>query len=337
MSVRISRLPFFAAVLVAPLAAACGGQDHTPRAGDGAGSAGGMPVAVTTVESGTVTQPVVDAAAAPANVSYADAESAFRGGRYSDATELFAGYTVAHPDNPWGHYMYGLSAWKSGEHGRAIEGFDEALRLDPKHRKSLLNSSRVLLETSRPREALERIERALAIEPLSSEGLRLLGRARHELGQIPEAIDAYQRAIALDDRDVWAMNNLGLIYIQQGRYEEALLPLARAVQLRGNAPVFHNNLGTALERTGHTSAARRAYTSALEADSTYAKASASLSRLGGPLDASVTDSTEGVDLAALSREFAGEIERWRDTTATDSTVVDQAVADQIVGDTSIRE
>ena len=73
----------------------------------------------------------------------------------------------------------------------ALDGFDEALRLDPDHRKSLLNSARVLLETGQPGQALERVERGLGLEPLSAEGLRLLGRARVELGQFDEAIDAY--------------------------------------------------------------------------------------------------------------------------------------------------
>jgi tetratricopeptide (TPR) repeat protein len=333
MSVTRTRLSGIA-VLIAPLALACGGQDR-PSGETPATSA--TPVAVATVESASVPQPVTDAAAAPANVSYVDAEAAYHGGRYAEAAELFTGYTATHPDNAWGHYMLGLSAWKSGDHERAMTGFDEALRLDPSHRKSLLNSGRVLLETSRPREALERIERALALEPLSSEGLRLLGRARHELGQIPEAIDAYQRAIALDDRDAWAMNNLGLIYIQQGRSEEAIPPLARAVQIRSNAPVFQNNLGTALEQSGYTAAARQAYTGALEADSTYAKASASLARLGGPADP-VTDSARTVDLGVLAREFQDRIQQWRDTTGSDSAgTADSAVVGEMARDTAVQE
>jgi len=140
---------------------------------------------------------------------------------------------------------------------------------------------------------------------------------------VAEAIDAYQRALAIDDRDVWSMNNLGLIYIQQGRSEEALPPLARAVELRGNAPVFQNNLGTALERSGHLESARRAYTAALAADSTYAKASASLARLGGaPAPA---DTTGTVDFAALSREFQAQVESWRGTGLAevgDTTIVE---------------
>jgi predicted Zn-dependent protease len=317
MSFRPSHLAILAAAL-APLTAGCG-DDQRP--------------VTTTISSSPATVAVVDSGSAPATgdvatpttapVSYADAEAAYTGRRYDEAVDLFAAYTRSNPDNPWGHYMSGLSSWKAGDPEQAIASFDEALRLDPQHRKSLLNSARVLLETSRPREALERIERAMSIEPLSGEGLRLLGRARYELKQIPEAIDAYQRAIALDERDGWAMNNLGLIYVQQDRSDAALPILARAVELRANSPVFQNNLGTALERTGHFAAAKKAYEAALAADSTYGKSAASLARV----TPHVESDTSTVDLAALVTEFQAEVERWRDsaverdsTAERDSTV-----------------
>ena len=328
MSSRITSLPIIAAALVAPIAAGCGGQDRAPSTTSQAGSVTATP-ASTTVESASLTPPVVDAAAA--TVSYTDAEKAYQGGRYEEATGLFAGYTSRHPENPWGFYMYGLSAWKSGDHDRAIEAFDEALKLDPNHRKSLLNSARVLLETEKPQEALDRIERVLSIDPASGEALRLQGRARSELGQVTEAIDAYQRAIALDDRDVWAMNNLGLIYIQQARSDEALGPLARAVELRSDAPVFQNNLGMALELSGHTSAARHAYASALEVDSAYAKAASSLTRLGGPVEDPVADSAQTVDLAVISQQFQAQVQQWKITSAasSDSAVVEEMVRDSV--------
>jgi predicted Zn-dependent protease len=244
--------------------------------------------------------------------SYADAERAFHRGRYEEAASMFEAYSESNPDNAWGQYMLGLSAWKTGDHTRALEAFDAVLRLEPTHRKSLLNSARVLLETSRPQDALDRVEQALAIEPLSGEGLRLKGRAHHALGQIPQAIDAYERAIALDDRDVWAMNNLGYLYIQQGRSDAALPPLARAVEIRSNVPVFQNNFGTALERSGHFVAARQAYEAALAADSTYAKAAVGLERVNA--HGAESDSST-VDAAALSREFQSEVEQWRTRSA----------------------
>ena len=323
MSFRPSYLIVLAAF--GPIAAGCGDAKRPVKTTVSSSSA-----TVAVVDSGnssSATTSTTPASVAP--VSYADAEAAYTGRKYDEAVDLFTGYTRANPENPWGHYMHGLSAWKAGDPEQAISSFDEALRLDPQHRKSLLNSARVLLETGRPREAQVRIERAMAIEPLSGEGLRLLGRARYELKQIPEAIDAYQRAIALDDRDSWAMNNLGLIHIQQDRNDVALPILARAVELRSSSPVYQNNLGTALERTGHFTAARQAYQAALQADSTYGKAAASLARVTPHIESD----TSTVDLAALATEFQTEVQRWRDSTveSSEAAVAQQdSVGDQIV-------
>ena len=312
MFVRTIHLAFLAAAFL-PIVAACG-DDKRPVTTTIPGNTTTPAVAAGT-DTGSSSGTITETTAATVPVSYVDAEAAYSARRYADAAELFASYTSSNPENPWGHYMHGLSAWKSGDDEQAMASFDEALRIDPQHRKSLLNSARVLLDTGRPREALERVERAMSIEPLSPEGLRLLGRARYELKQVPEAIDAYQRAIALDDRDVWAMNNLGLIYIQQDRSESALPLLARAVELRADSPVFQNNLGTALERSGHVAAAKKAYEAALAADSTYGKASASLARVT-PLAGSDTTT---VDLSVPIEEFKAEVERWQDVgTAADS-------------------
>jgi tetratricopeptide (TPR) repeat protein len=313
------QIPHFSVLVAAallPLAAGCSDRGDRQTAGSATESAaaGSTTTAATgattaaTTPAGT-TGEKLHATAVPATIpSYTDAERAYHRGSYEEAAGMFQAYSEGNPDNAWGHYMLGLSAWKSGDDSLALEAFDAALRLVPTHRKSLFNSARVLLETGRAQEALERVQQALAAEPLSGEGLRLLGRTKYELGRPDEAVDAYQRALALDDRDVWAMNNLGYIYIQSGRSTDALPPLARAVEIRGNVPVFQNNFGTALERSGHFTSATQAYQAALEADSTYAKAAVGLERV----KAHGTESdTSSVDVAALSREFEQEVEQWR--------------------------
>jgi predicted Zn-dependent protease len=325
MSRSMSRFTALAAVLV-PLAAGCSDGNRTTGSASTSTPATG---ATTTVSTGAATPSTAPGASTSAGEkrrsfavgtvvpSYADAERAFHRGRYEEAAGMFEAYSESEPDNAWGHYMLGLSSWKTGDHTRALEAFDAALRIEPSHRKSLLNSARVLLETSRPKDALNRIEQALAIEPLSGEGLRLMGRAHYELGEMDEAVDAYQRALALDDKDVWAMNNLGYLYIQQGRSDAALPPLARAVEIRGNVPVFQNNFATALERSGHLVAAREAYGKALEADSTYAKAAVGLERVTA--QGAVSD-TSAVDVPALAREFQAEIEQWRTRPVTGDSI-----------------
>jgi predicted Zn-dependent protease len=340
MSRPISRFTVLAAAVLVPLAAGCSDGNRTTGSASTSTPATG---ATTTVSTGAATPSTTPGSSTTAGEksrsfavgtvvpSYADAERAFHRGRYEEAAGMFQAYSESEPDNAWGHYMLGLSSWKTGDHTRALEAFDAALRIEPSHRKSLLNSARVLLETGRPQDALDRVERALAIEPLSGEGLRLKGRAHHELGQIAEAIDAYERALALDDRDVWAMNNLGYLYIQQGRSDAALLPLARAVEIRSNVPVFQNNFGTALERSGHFVAARGAYEAALQADSTYGKAAVGLARVNAH---GAESDTSSVDVATLSREFQAEVEQWRSRTVTaDSTQqVDSAQAGGMVRD-----
>jgi tetratricopeptide (TPR) repeat protein len=294
------RLAAIAPMLIG--AVAC--RDRQPAT---ATSAATVAATVDAAAPASLPESVAARAAAAAPVSYEDAESAYRAGNYGDAAELFAAYVESKPDNPWGRYMLGLSAWKAGDLARAEQAFDEALTLDPTHLKSMLNSTRVLIERGKPEQALERIDGAVELAPQSGEAFRVRGRVLADLGRNEEAIEAYQRAAALDEQDGWAMNNLGLLYIQLGRYSEALPPLARATELRPRSPVFQNNLGQALERLGHVSQAKQAYEAAIAADSGYVKAGIALTRV---TELSDSDGVAAVDLKALADEFRATVQQW---------------------------
>jgi Tfp pilus assembly protein PilF len=246
----------------------------------------------------------------PTDVSFKTAESAFEERRYAEATKMFEVYVQRRPENAWGHYMLGLSAWKSGDLELARSAFERAITLDPKHVKTLLNLSRVLLEQDRASDALVRVTAAVEIDPESAESHRMMGRVRSALRQSDAAIESYRVALSIEPNDGWSMNNMGLLLIQRERYEEALLPLARAVQLRPDAPVFQNNFGIALERTGHYVAAREAYCAALVADKSYVKASLSLARVEGRSD---DPTVEPVDVGTLAAEFEQERHLWKET------------------------
>ncbi|MDH3457389.1 MAG: tetratricopeptide repeat protein [Gemmatimonadota bacterium] len=239
-------------------------------------------------------------------VTFDQADQAFREKRYGDATELFGMYAEQKPDNAWGHYMLGLSAWKAGDPAVAEVAFNEALGRDPEHVKSVLGLSRVLIETGRAEEALEQIESAMLIDS-SSQVFRLEGRALDELGRLDEAVDAYLEAIVRDDTDVWALNNLGFLYIRDGRESAAIGPLARAVELAPDMAVFQNNLGVALERTGFAGSAIEAFRAALNADEAYEKALINLERVEGRgIDVDVM-----ADLTQIAAQFLDEVVSWR--------------------------
>ena len=211
--------------------------------------------------------------------TFADGKAAYGARNYSEAAAIFEGYTERRPDNAWGQYMLGLSAWKSGDLAKAERALEAALRLDPKHVKSLVNLSRVLIEQKRSDEALEKLTRAADIDPQSTEVQRLLGRTHLAQGRTDEAEDAYRRAIEVNELDAWSMNNLGLLLLESGRVDEAMPLFARAVELRNEVPAFHNNLGMALEHLGRYTDAATAYSGALTADPGYEKAQKNLSRV----------------------------------------------------------
>lgn len=244
----------------------------------------------------------------PREVTFEEAEAAYNERRYSDAVDLFTHYTERKSENPWGHYMLGLSAWKAGDYEIAEKAFNKSLELDPEHVKSWINLGRVLLDTERPGEAFAAIDEALALDPQSNAAYRLRGRAYYQMGQPQYAIDMYRKAIQFDDRDAWSMNNMALIFIEQGLFYDALPPLARALEIRSDIPVFHNNLGMALEHTGRFRAAEDAYASAVALDDSYDKAVDNLARVEEVREDLGYDP---VDFAALAQSFVEEISQWK--------------------------
>ena len=259
--------------------------------------------AVVTVPKSTDSGTVVPNVEIP-KVSLSDADLAYKDKRYAEATKLFSTYADQNPSNPWGHYMLGLSAWKSGELDLAETAFGHSLELDPKHVKALHNLARVNLEQGRPRDARDRLMEALEVDSSSGETYRLMGRVRSAMNQPNEAIAAYRVALAKNPTDVWSMNNMGLIMIQQGKNEEALGPLARAVQLDSTVAVFQNNLGIALEHTGRFVLATQAYKAAVGIDGGYTKAKLSLARVEGRVE---DPSMLPVELTTLAQAFDREI------------------------------
>lgn len=263
-----------ALVIAAYVFAACG--DRNPEQARASEPVTSSTESVPPVGTPTTAEPAI---VISGPVTFELADSAYRDRRYDDATTLFKAYTENRPSNPWGFYMLGLSAWKSGDRSEAVSAFTQALALDSTHMKSHLNLSRVLLEEGQPDSALTHIEAVIVLDSTSSEPVRLQGRAFEAQGKMDDAILAYQRAFQLDSTDVWALNNLGALYIRLERFQEAIEPLKVAVQLNDKVAVFHNNFGMALERTGQYRAAEDEYRAAVAIEGTYGKAVTNLQRV----------------------------------------------------------
>jgi tetratricopeptide (TPR) repeat protein len=232
--------------------------------------------------------------------SFGASESAYRAGKFAEAVAGFTAYTTKQPSNAWGHYMLGLSAWKSGDLTMAETELTRTVEIDSTHLKSWINLGRVLLDQKRPAAALEAVERAKEIDSTSTDVYRVLGRVKSDLGLPESAVDAYRKAISIDDKDVWSLNDLGLVLLQVSKPAEALGPLARAVALKPDVAVFHNNLGMALEHAGYFVAAGDQYKVAVGIDATHTRAAANLARVTGRADGA---GLAPLDLPAVVEKF----------------------------------
>ena len=298
-------------LLMACAVVGCSKRGESPKAKADAttpAATSGEPVAFKHVDGEGFAENAAAKVTTPA--SFADGEAAYQAKNYSDATKIFEEYTARRPENAWGHYMLGLSAWKSGDLAKSEHAFEVALRIDPKHVKSYINLSRVLIEQKRFDDAIAKLTSASEIDSESIEVPRLMARAYTAQNKIDEAVDAYRRAIVLNERDAWSLNNLGLLFLEQGFTEDAVPYLAKAIEVNPNVPAFHNNLGMALEHMGRFLGATEAYKGALAADPRYEKARQNLARVaavkGGP--------EEPFDLAALARGVDEERKVARDET-----------------------
>jgi len=266
-------------MLAALAAAGCSKHNESSVAKTGSPGSAAKPTESLATKGTAGEAPLAGALTTVTSGSFADGEVAYNAKKYGDATAIFDGYTARRPTNAWGYYMLGLSAWKSGDFEKSENAFDEALRLDPNHVKSLVNSSRLFIDQKRYDDAIARLTRAAEVDPESLEVSRLLARTYAEQGNTEEAIAAYQHVLDLNENDAWSQNNLGLLFFETERPGDALPHFTKAVELRKDVAMFHNNLGMALEHTGRFKAAAVAYSGALAADPGYEKARLNLARV----------------------------------------------------------
>src|SRR6266550_1231968 len=206
---RITLIPIAAFIL-----AACG--DKRPHTSD----ANAAEVSPVSSESASASAPTP---AVTGPVSFEDANTAFKAKRYDEAARLFATYTTAQPDNVWGHYMLGLSAWKAGDRDRAVEAFRRALEQDSTHVKSHLNLSLVLddhdvwslnnlavvyIDQGQFDQALGPLAHAIEIDSTVAAFQNNLGLALERTGHSTQSADAYKAALGIDSTYQKAAGNL---------------------------------------------------------------------------------------------------------------------------------
>jgi len=166
------------------------------------------------------------------------------------------------PKNAFGRTLLGDAHVGLGQHERAIQNYDESLRLEPSA-YAYLRRGLAHQRAGRTARAIEDYDQALKLEPGDSELHVHRGAAHGVLGNFEKAIEDLTQAIRLDPEDPVAHNSLAWIYatakdarLRNG--EEALRHARKALALK-RTPVNLDTLGAALLARGEPDKAVNAY------------------------------------------------------------------------------
>ncbi|HKP10585.1 MAG TPA: tetratricopeptide repeat protein, partial [Blastocatellia bacterium] len=167
-----------------------------------------------------------------------------------DRAEQFVNYSLALADTAQANGMLGELRAARGDEGGAIEAWETALTLEPKHFYSLLNIGKLYLKKQDIPRAVPYLERALAVEPDSARAHHLRGLAYQAAGDNTRAALEYRKTLsdAQYARSIPTFYlNFGTALIQLGLYDEAIQLLGEYVKLAPNDFDAHYQLGAALE------------------------------------------------------------------------------------------
>lgn len=100
-----------------------------------------------------------------AEVDIALLEGHLEQGDHVFVTNYCKQFLAKNPDNADAHYYNGLGTGMSGNAGGAIEDFNKAIRLNPKHAKAWSNKGLALFRLYQNVEARQCFEKAIEIDP----------------------------------------------------------------------------------------------------------------------------------------------------------------------------
>lgn len=141
-------------------------------------------------------------------------------------------------------YLHGIH-----QPARAVEMFDKAVKLNPKHAGAYFGLGHAHLRNGNPSRALENFKAAVRLEPENPLALIGLSQAQVVQGKPDDAIASLKTARKLAPKLDTIPLNLGMIYQQARRWADAYAAYEEAIKLNGELALAYNNLAwMAVER-----------------------------------------------------------------------------------------
>jgi tetratricopeptide (TPR) repeat protein len=128
----------------------------------------------------------------------------------------------------------GIAYKNNRQYDRAIQDYDQALRLDPNSAAAFNNRGNAYDDKGQHDRAIQDYDQALRLDPNRVFAFNNRGLAYKEKGQYDRAIQDFNQALRLDPSSAAAFRNRASAYRDKGQYDRAIQDFDQVVRLRPN-------------------------------------------------------------------------------------------------------
>jgi len=160
-------------------------------------------------------------------------------------------------------YRSGVEALKNQKYALAVDLFQQAVKLEPKHKFAWNSLGRAYMGLGKWEEAVSAFQKQIEINPYDQWSYNNLGEAYLREAKYEQAAQQFQKQIELNPLDPYAHANLGALYLNQNKFAEAVPELEKAVELQPKSAVLEIDLGRAYIATNQTDKGMEAFEKAI--------------------------------------------------------------------------
>ncbi|MDP1605138.1 MAG: tetratricopeptide repeat-containing serine protease family protein [Rhodocyclaceae bacterium] len=159
-------------------------------------------------------------------------------------------WTKAQPSSSMAWYSLGVACGQAGQPAKAIEAYQQALRINPEHADAWYNLGNAYDEVGQPAKAIEAFQQALRIDPEYAKAWNGLGFAYGNASQFAKAIEAFQQALRINPEDALAWKKLGIAYRRADQPAKAIEAYQQALRINPEDAEAWYILGIAYAMSG---------------------------------------------------------------------------------------